>query len=97
MRKSIAKPSNLGVLGVVGSLFPVNAPTRAKKVEKNNEGEKQNKKDSCLEPDRQKTPKYPQHPQFLALDLETCGEPKIGRKGRITPSDDALDPFKGEL
>jgi hypothetical protein len=33
----------------------------------------------------------------LALDLETCAEPKIGRKGRITATGDALDPFKGEI
>jgi DNA polymerase I-like protein with 3'-5' exonuclease and polymerase domains len=34
---------------------------------------------------------------YLALDLETYAEPKIGRKGRITATGDALDPFKGEI
>jgi DNA polymerase I-like protein with 3'-5' exonuclease and polymerase domains len=33
----------------------------------------------------------------LALDLETCAEPKIGRKGRISATGDALDPLKGEI
>jgi DNA polymerase I-like protein with 3'-5' exonuclease and polymerase domains len=33
----------------------------------------------------------------LALDLETYAEPKIGRKGRITATGDALDPFRGEI
>jgi hypothetical protein len=36
---------------------------------------------------------------YLALDLETCAEPKVARRGvpRITTSRDALNPFKGEI
>jgi DNA polymerase I-like protein with 3'-5' exonuclease and polymerase domains len=33
----------------------------------------------------------------MALDFETYSEPKIGRKGRITATKDALDPFRGEI
>jgi hypothetical protein len=36
-------------------------------------------------------------PTSLALDLETYAEPKIGRKGRITSTADALDPRKAEI
>jgi hypothetical protein len=36
---------------------------------------------------------------ILALDLETCAEPKIARRGapKITASRDALNPWKGEI
>lgn len=37
------------------------------------------------------------HPPFLALDLETCAEPKIGPRGRISSTSDALNPRKAEI
>jgi DNA polymerase I-like protein with 3'-5' exonuclease and polymerase domains len=36
---------------------------------------------------------------FLALDLETCGEVKVSRRGipKIRPTGDALNPWRGEI
>ena len=54
----------------------------------------------CTDGDRQKGAKIchgTTSESCLALDLETYAEPKIGRKGRITATGDALDPFKGEI
>jgi DNA polymerase I len=89
---------------VGGGLCTVDQWENSEKVVCLNKREKQNKKNILPEYNSKNTTKQYRHYHpattelsTLALDLETYAEPKIGRKGRITSTSDALAPRKAEI
>jgi DNA polymerase I-like protein with 3'-5' exonuclease and polymerase domains len=80
--------------------FSYHARYAREKSSREGEEEKDEKKEVCSKYDRKNGPydaKGTSSEFSLALDFETYAEPKIGRKGRISSTGDALDPFKGEI
>jgi DNA polymerase I-like protein with 3'-5' exonuclease and polymerase domains len=91
-----------GDLGDLGDLAGFTA--LREKIQKNVGAHKKSESVST-ENEPTKVPKVPRVPTFdpvvgrLALDLETCSEPKISRRGtpKITATREALSPWKGEI
>jgi DNA polymerase I-like protein with 3'-5' exonuclease and polymerase domains len=66
----------------------------------NKSGTREKKEDIYLEIGSKSSPNATNPPNSIssvAFDIETYAEPKIGRKGRLTATGDALDPFKGQI
>jgi DNA polymerase I-like protein with 3'-5' exonuclease and polymerase domains len=88
-----------GLEGLEGSSHP----SRKASVNPNCEGSIKLDLDVVLKTDSQNLPNLPTldvlSGGFLALDLETCGEVRVSRRGtpKISASGEALNPWKGEI